>query len=186
MNTHPTPGSHGYWYGTDESRRDAVQVLEALREYRAAETTMRRRTRDSMGMGETDLLALRHLLAAARAGRPLSPRDLAARLGISSASTTTLLDRLTRSGHVCRSPHPTDGRALVVTATEAADAEVRATLGDMHRRLLEAAERLTPEESRTVVDFLHAARDVLDETDAETEGPRHGEDEDGHGGPATT
>ena len=72
MNIHPTPGSHGYWYGDDGSHRDAVQVLEALRAYRAAETAMRRRTRDSMGMGETDLLALRHLLEATRAGRPLS------------------------------------------------------------------------------------------------------------------
>lgn len=182
MNIHPTPGSHGYWYGTEGSHRDAVQVLEALRAYRAAETAMRRRTRDSMGMGETDLLALRHLLEAARAGRPVSPRDLAARLGISSASTTTLLDRLTRSGHVHRSPHPTDGRALVVTATEAADAEVRATLGGMHRRLLEVAERLSPEDAGTVVDFLHAVRDALDETGADPGDPHHGDGADGRRG----
>lgn len=162
MNNSRTPVSSGYWYGGTGIHHSAVQVLEALREYRAAETAMRRRTKDSMGMGETDLLAIRYLLEAARRGRPMGPRDLAARLGISSASTTTLLDRLTKSGHVRRQPHPTDRRALVVTATESADAEVRATLGPMHRRMLDAAEALTPEQAETVVGFLHAVREAVD------------------------
>lgn len=162
MNSSPRSASSGYWYGRDDAHRTAVRVLEALREYRTAETAMRRRTKDSMGMGETDLLAIRYLLAAARDGRPMTARDLADRLGISSASTTTLLDRLTRSGHVRRAPHPTDRRALAITATETADAEVRATLGAMHHRMLEAAERLTPEQAEAVVGFLHAVRDAVD------------------------
>ena len=164
MNNMPTPTTpSGYWYGDEGASRAAVEVLEALRAYRAAETTMRRRTRDEMGMGETDLLALRHLLEAARAGRTVSPRDLSARLGISSASTTTLLDRLTRSGHVRREPHPTDRRALVVTATESADREVRATLAAVHERMLSAARSLTPEQAEVVVGFLHRMRDAVDD-----------------------
>lgn len=165
MRTPPSDPSSGYWYG--EAHRDAVRVLEALRDYRAAETAMRRRTRNAMGMGETDLLALRHLLEAQRAGRPMGPRDLADRLGISSASTTTLLDRLARSGHVRREPHPTDRRALVITATESSDHEVRATLGPMHRRMLAAAEALTPDQAETVVQFLNAVRDAVGEVDDE-------------------
>lgn len=165
INTAATPGSSGYWYEPDDGRRDAVRVLQALREYRAAETAMRRRTGRSMGMGETDLLALRYLLEAARVGRPMGPRDLAARLGISSASTTALLDRLTKSGHVRRSPHPTDRRALLVTATESADDEVRATLAPMHRRMLEVAERLDPAQAAAVVDFLRAMQDAVDAID---------------------
>ncbi len=165
MNNPPTPATpSGYWYGHDENSRAAVRVLEALREYRAAETAMRRRTRTSMGMGETDLLAVRYLLEAARAGRTMGPRDLAARLGISSASTTTLLDRLTKSGHVRREPHPTDRRALIVTATESADREVRATLAAVHARMKAAAESLTPEEAEVVVGFLHRVRDAVEET----------------------
>jgi hypothetical protein len=39
-------------------------------------------------------------------------------LGISTASTTNLLDRLTASGRLTRSPHPRDRRSLVVRATE--------------------------------------------------------------------
>lgn len=170
MNSSPTPRPSGYWYGRDRARSPAVRVLEALRDYRAAETAMRRRTKDSMGMGESDLLALRYLLEASRAGRPMSPRDLAARLGISSASTTTLLDRLVRRGHVRRQPHPSDRRALVIAVTESADAEVRVTLGAMHRRMLEAAQGLSAEEADTVVRFLDAVRGAMEEVPESRDG----------------
>ncbi len=160
--TSRAPTSSGYWYGTDGSGPGPVQVLEALRAYRTAETAMRRRTKDSMGMGEKDVLALRYLLEADRAGTPMSPRDLAARLGISSASTTTLLDRLTRTGHIARRPHPTDRRALVIVATAEADCEVRTTLGRMHERMLAAARALDPDQAATVTAFLHAMADAVD------------------------
>ncbi len=164
MSAQPTTSS-GYWYPADGDRPPAVQVLEALRAYRAAESAMRLRTRDSMGMGEKDLLALRYLLEADRAGTPMSPRDLASRLGISSASTTTLLDRLSRSGHVTRRPHPTDRRALVIVATEEAHCEVRSTLGAMHERMLDAARGLSAEEAATVTAFLHAMAEAVEAAD---------------------
>lgn len=163
--------SSGYWYATEGRRPPALEVLEAMRAYRAAESAMRLRTRDSMGMGEKDLLALRYLLEADRAGTPLSPRDLARRLGISSASTTTLLDRLSRSGHVARRPHPTDRRALVIVATDTAHCEVRSTLGAMHERMMRVARGLSPEEAATVTAFLRAMTEAVEADD----GPRHRE-----------
>ena len=55
----------GYWYGKDPGQKAiAIDVLNALRDYRASEQAMRRRTRSSMGMGEKDLLALRYLFEA--------------------------------------------------------------------------------------------------------------------------
>ena len=87
--------SKGYWYEQEtEQQTGAVVVLNALRDYRASEAAMRRRTRSSMGMGETDLLALRYLLQAEAAGKTVGPKELGARLGVTSASTTTLVDRL--------------------------------------------------------------------------------------------
>ncbi|MEX5296989.1 MarR family transcriptional regulator [Kocuria sp. CPCC 205268] len=163
MSAHPRTSS-GYWYAGD-GRPPALQVLEALRAYRTAESAMRLRTRESMGMGEKDVLALRYLLEADRAGTPMSPRDLASKLGISSASTTTLLDRLSRSGHVARRPHPTDRRALVIVATEEADCEVRSTLGAMHERMMSAARRLSAEEAATVTAFLHAMAEAVEAAD---------------------
>jgi hypothetical protein len=77
------PQSTGYWYSNGRIGR-GVAVLNGLRDYRAAETAMRRRTRSAMRMGETDLLAIRFLLKAQGAGRIVSPKDLAAHLSIDS------------------------------------------------------------------------------------------------------
>ncbi|MET4157163.1 MarR family transcriptional regulator [Agromyces sp. PvR057] len=155
------PQSSHYWYADDRTRR-SVAVLDALREYRAAESAMRRRTRSAMRMGETDLLAIRFLLKERSAGRMVSPKDIAAHLGISTASTTVLLDRLVRSGHVARRPHPTDRRGLVIEATIDSDEEVRATLGDMHRRMIDVAESLAPTEAAAVIGFLERMREAVD------------------------
>lgn len=156
----------GYWYPDDASTRRAIDVLAAMRAYRNAEMAMRRRTRGSMGMGETDLIAVQFLLREQRAGRSVSAKDLARHLAISSASTTVLIDRLVRSKHVERRPHPSDRRGVVVVATEASDREVRATLAEMHKRMLTVAEQLDVSEARAIVSFLTRMRDAVDQVDA--------------------
>ena len=132
--------SSGYWYSADRTGR-GVAVLTALRDYRAAEAAMRRRTRSAMRMGETDLLAIRFLLKREGEGQTVSPKDLAAHLGISSASTTVLIDRLVRSGHVERRPHPTDRRATLVRLTRKGESMV----GGMQRDQVTLADLLFEE-----------------------------------------
>ncbi|WP_430645878.1 MarR family winged helix-turn-helix transcriptional regulator [Agromyces sp. GXS1127] len=175
--------SSGYWYGPDDARIGSVDVLNLLRRYRAADQEMRRRTRDSMGMGETDLLALRYVLRAEREGEMLTPGVLAKLLGISTASTTVLIDRLARSGHLVRRPHPSDRRSLVVGSTTGSDAEVRATLGRMHQAMIEVADGLAPDELAVVARFLAGMIEAMELVET------HAHDPAGEGpttdGPAT-
>ncbi|ASN52571.1 MarR family winged helix-turn-helix transcriptional regulator [Sinomonas sp. R1AF57] len=161
-----TPHTGGYWYEQDPPRGSLpVAVLNALRDYRASESAMRRRTREAMSMGETDLLALRYLLEAEARGVSVSPKDLRGRLGITSASMTSLVDRLVRSGHVTREPHPTDRRALILRPTPGSDHEVRQTLGSMHERMIEVARSLSEDEAKTVLAFLTRMREAVDTID---------------------
>jgi DNA-binding MarR family transcriptional regulator len=153
MVAHQTDGS-GYWYGPDGQLDSGAAVLKALRDYRAAEQSVRRSTRDAMGMGETDILALRFLLQAQASGETMVPKDLCRILGITSASTTSLIDRLVASGHVRREAHPTDRRSVVIVPTAESDQHVRLTLGAMHRRMMSVAEGLGADEARIVVQFL--------------------------------
>ena len=61
----------------------------------------------------TDLHAMEHLIMSG----PLSPSELSRRLGVTSAATTTVVDRLTALGHVRREPHPSDRRGIRVVAS---------------------------------------------------------------------
>lgn len=157
-------GGSGYWYGDDDddARRRAIEVLESFRLYRAADAAMRRRTRDAMSMGENDLLTLRYLLKAEREGRIVQPAELSRYLGVSTASTTAIIDRLERSNHVRRAPHPTDRRAIVVVPTVDTENEVRRTLGAMHARMLDAVIGMTPRESRAVIECLARMQAAVD------------------------
>jgi DNA-binding MarR family transcriptional regulator len=166
MNTHSGSGA-GHSFGPDEQPDGPAAVLKALRDYRAAELETRRSTRDAIGMGETDLVALRYLLRAQAAGERMGPKDLSRVLQITTASTTSLIDRLVNSGHVRREPHPTDRRSLVVVPTVAADSEVRAALGAMQDIMLGVAEELSAAESRVVIDFLHRMADAVSRSDTD-------------------
>lgn len=146
----------GYWYTRGAREIEPVDVLDLLRRYREAERRMRARTRDSMGMGETHLSALRYLLQADRGGHKVRQRDLASALEITPASASALVDRLVRDGYARRAPHPQDRRSVVVEPTAKTDHEVRATLGAMHRSMLAAVEGLTPAELAGAAAFLRA------------------------------
>ena len=163
----PYGASEGYWYPpTADAQPGAVDVINALREFRTLESAMRRRTRSSAAMGETDLLALRYLIDAEAAGVGIRPTELAARLGITSASMTSLVDRLVAGGYVTREPHPSDRRAVILRPTPGADEEVRHNLNQMHKRMLEAAESLSSEEIKAVMHFLVRMREALDSIDS--------------------
>ena len=163
--------SSGYWYGegADDRRARAIELLQAFRTYRASEVAMRRRTRDSMSMGENDLLTLRYLLKAERESRVVSPGELARYLGVSTASMTAIIDRLEKSGHVRRGPHQSDQRRIVVTPTVDTDEEVRRTLGAMHTRMLDAVIGMTPEETRIVIDALSRLQNAVDQIEPVSE-----------------
>lgn len=155
--------SSEYWYPEGHAP-SAVDVLNLLRRYRAAESAMRARTRSSMHMNETDLLALRHLLRAQRTGDLVRQRDLSTLLEISSASVTALVDRLEASGHVARQPHPSDRRSVIVVATAESDREVRDTLGDMHQRMIAVVDGMRPEQLDAVGHFLLGMAQAVEES----------------------
>jgi DNA-binding MarR family transcriptional regulator len=141
----------------------AVNVLRAVRRFRAADVAMRIRARANMELNDTDMVALRHLIAAEERSEPIGPKDLSVLLGITSAATAKLLTRLEASGRLHREPHPTDRRAQVLSATRRAHDEIERVLGAAHQRMLAAAEKLTAAEQLAVVRFLDELSGAMDE-----------------------
>lgn len=166
----------GYWY--PGSPASSVEVLHLLRDYRKAEQGMRARTRAAMGMGESDLLALRYLIRGQQSGRLLRQRELAALLHISNPSASAMVDRLVRDGWAHRLPHPDDRRSVALEPTPGAEAEVRSTLGAMHSRLIDAVDSLDPEELGTVARFLASITTAITQDDHAGEHPASGTSED--------
>lgn len=156
---------------SDDSRLNAVAVLQAVRRFRRSDSAMRTRTASELSVNATDLAALRHLVAASRLGEHVSPTELSAQLGISSAATTKLLNRLALLGHVRREPHPTDRRGQLIVATDLAHTAIHEALGHSHKRMMEVVTALTPDEQLTVIRFL----DALGEAVMEEHGPTSAE-----------
>ncbi|WP_104179035.1 MarR family winged helix-turn-helix transcriptional regulator [Arthrobacter sp. B0490] len=168
----------GYWYppaAQDASGRTAtgVDVLNALRAYRTLESSLRRTLSRRLGINETDLGALRHLLAVWHGDEGASPKELALALGISSASTTLVIDRLEKAGFVRRRRHPVDRRAVILEPGDRATDEFRTAFDVEKRGVLAAAEGLTIAETETVTRFLHtmeqAIADAVDASDGSPE-----------------
>jgi len=166
---HRTGSSPSYWYPRDGWGE--AETLDAVRRFLRADEAMRRKLQRDMDMNETDLHAVRFLAAAERDGRAVAPRDLSRELGISTASTTKLLDRLERAGRLRRVQHPTDRRGLRIELTPHVHTEVHDTLGAMHARMRDVAGALGPAESSAVVAFLDALSEAVRPDDGDEPAP---------------
>ncbi|MFD5863488.1 MarR family winged helix-turn-helix transcriptional regulator [Agromyces sp. NPDC127015] len=143
--------------GLDDAEVDqVVRVMRSLRGWHETQRRMSEASRRYMKLNETDMRAIRYLIAARNQGEIATPGALSAYLGISSASTTKLLDRLEHGGHIVRAPHPTDRRALAISVTDATRVAARESVGRLHARRFAVAAALTPAERETVIRFLDA------------------------------
>lgn len=150
--------------GLDDRDVDqVVRVMQALRRWREADRRASEASRRYMRLGETDMRAIRYLIAAGHQGRAVTPGALAEHLQISTASTTKLLDRLVAGGHVLRRPHPSDRRSVVVEVTAETRNTARLTVGRRHARRFDVAARLSPAERDIVAGFLEDLASTADE-----------------------
>ena len=141
--------------GMDAAEMDAIMgVLAAVRRWREAEQRMSEESRSHMKLGDNDMKAMRFIIVSTNQGKTATPGMIADHLGISTASTTKLLDRLAVAGHITRSPHPTDRRAVVITVNPHAHAEVQESIGRLHARRFQVAAKLNPQEREVVIRFL--------------------------------
>ena len=163
MSSTKASGENGYWYPGTPDRDAARTVLQALRQYRTAEQEMRQRIRNELNINEKDMQALHYLMHAHQHGEALGPTELSRLLSISTASTTALIDRLVRSGHVERQIHPTDRRALKLVPTDKSHVDMQTNLHRLHERMMDVASALSPAEANVVARFLLALTETANQ-----------------------
>ena len=130
------------------------EVVKAVSDLSESGAVSEREALHSLGIGPNDAKVLRFLLDREADDEPVTPRLLAEMLGISSAATTALIDRLADAGWVERVPFPGDRRSIVVRATIDADSPARNLLAVRRSSVAEAASRLDASQRRVVADFL--------------------------------
>jgi len=130
--------------------------LEALRELTTVAGRVPGAVAARAALSPHELTALEHLIRA-----PLGPVELARFLGVTSAASSGVVDRLVARGHATRRPHERDGRRTVVTISDSGREEVLGYLMPMFVGLKEMDARLTEQERAVVTDYLHAATTTM-------------------------
>jgi len=148
----------------DAEIEQVVRVLMAMRAWRESEQRISRRSRTEMELNETDMEALRFLVASLNNGVVVTAGMLADHLSISTSSTTKMLDRLAKAGHIARTPHPTDRRAVMVSITPDTHERVRDSVGRVHADRFTAVAELTPDDREVVARFLERLTRGADES----------------------
>jgi DNA-binding MarR family transcriptional regulator len=105
---------------------------------------------------------------------PLRLSELAARMGTSTPTASRAVDTLEHFGLAERAPSPADRRALSIELTEAG----RALVAERYRRAASAfapaAEALTPEDRRTLLELLERMTGALAPPPPANARPRRG------------
>lgn len=151
------------------NQEDVIQIgrlMNALAQLRRTEEALSAASSKYMALNATDMKALHYLIVCRNEGSIATPTSISNYLGISTASTTKLLDRLESGGHVVRAPHPTDRRALAITITDETKQAAMETVGKQQARRFLAAARLSAEERDVVLRFLADMTEELDLSNA--------------------
>ncbi|MEV1008799.1 MarR family transcriptional regulator [Streptomyces sp. NPDC049881] len=114
------------------------------------------------GMHPTDVRALIALMDAARAGERTTAGQLGSLLGLNSAGSTALVDRLERAGHVRRVRDARDRRKVTIEVEERAVALGRTHFGPLIERALGLLRGYDERELAAVRNFLTGMRDAAD------------------------
>lgn len=112
------------------------------------------------GMHPTDVRALIALMDVSRAGEEMTAGRLGSALGLNSAGTTALVDRLERAGHVRRVRDPRDRRKVVIEVTERAVELGWSSFGPLIERTVELLQGYDERELAAIKGFLTGVRDA--------------------------
>ncbi|MCT1477475.1 MarR family winged helix-turn-helix transcriptional regulator [Microbacterium sp. p3-SID336] len=132
---------------TDVTTSALVREVDVLRH---ADAQLTRRLAARREPNDTDRTAMR-LIIAAPLDQPVTPRELATHLGISTAAVTSVIRRLSERGQIVVAPHPDDARSKVLRPSLR---DLHTPADDLSRRVAALEEEFTPEEAAAITRFL--------------------------------
>jgi DNA-binding MarR family transcriptional regulator len=141
------------------ARQDLVAAVgNASQAYQRSTHALDDAVADALALNQTDLRCLDWLYDG-----PKTAGQLAQAAGISTAATTTLLDRLEARGLLRRVRDVADRRKVLVEMTERGQQETGRFYGPLASQGAALLDRFSDDELGRVLDFLRAATELTDE-----------------------
>lgn len=112
---------------------------------------------EELGVNDTDLQVMEHLLMSG----PLTPTELARKVGLSAGATTTSVDRLVALDHVSREPHPKDRRGILVVPQPRSRDKAMGRLIPMITEIDAELDTFTPTEQEVIARYLRQVTESL-------------------------
>ena len=136
--------------GTSQARWEVAPPTALLREFLQVSEDFERRLGRELEVNPTDLTAMEHLIQSG----PLSPSEIAARLGVTTAAATTIVDRLARVGHVHRQSNEQDRRGVLVVPEPGSVRRALDVIRPMVQAVDEALGEFDEAEQRAITAYL--------------------------------
>jgi DNA-binding MarR family transcriptional regulator len=127
-------------------------TLTTLRELLDVAAQVRPVVARRAGLSHNELQALELLFEA-----PMGPAEIARHLGVTTAASSGIVDRLTARGHAVRTPDEADRRRTAVSLTESGATEVVGHLAPMFTALHELDASLDDDQRVAVDAYLRGA-----------------------------
>lgn len=135
---------------------DPTSLLQRIREVTAQ---FEHALGAQLSVNPTDLAAMEHLIQ----DGPLTPTELARRLGVTTAAVTTSIDRLTAVGHVTRSPNPDDRRGILVVPSAASIGQAMGMLLPMIMGIDKVLAGFDNAQKQVITDYLSQVVEVYEQ-----------------------
>jgi DNA-binding MarR family transcriptional regulator len=136
-------------------RMDALSL--ALRELWLGSDQLRRSMAKSLSVGVSELAVMGNLHKDGR----LTPREIGDRLGITTGSTTAVLDRIEREGFVVRAPNPDDRRSVHVLLTPKGETAMAWVVDELDKQLIDVQPKLSSDELEQLASGLSVLAHAL-------------------------
>lgn len=144
-----------------EGREAELEIVHLLRKVTVEFGLRQAEFAQRHGMHPTDVRALICLLDAERAGTDATAGWLGTRLGLNSAGTTALIDRLVRLGHLTRTRDPRDRRRVLLAVDAEAVELGQAFFGPLIENTVAVLHGFDDHETAAVRRFLSAAHEAV-------------------------
>jgi DNA-binding MarR family transcriptional regulator len=126
------------------------QVATAVREFGMRSVLVRNATSRKLGLNITDMECLSLLSLKGIS----SPTELARYTGLTTGSTTAMLDRLEEAELISRKPNPSDRRGVLIEINHSSTQKIAGMFAGALRLQAELISSYSDKELETIADFL--------------------------------